>query len=128
MSTEVTVSLPERVYNQAAWLAQLTCRDVPEVLAEVIESGLSPLGSSPSAALKPVKELSDGEVLEVAELQMAESQGELLGKLLERRQAGELSEYEENELSSLMQVYYESLVRKAHGIAEAVRRGLMEPL
>lgn len=128
MSTEVTVSLPERVYNQAAWLAQLTCQDVSQVLAEVIESGLSPLGSSLSATLKPVEELSDNEVLEVAELQMAEAQGERLGKLLDRRQAGELSEYERNELASLMQVYYESLVRKARGMAEAVRRGLMEPL
>ncbi len=81
-----------------------------------------------SVRLKPVEELSDKEVLEVAELQMTESQGARLSALLDRQQAGELSEYERNELASLMQVYYESLARKARGIAEAVRRGLMEPL
>jgi hypothetical protein len=79
-------------------------------------------------ALKPVEELSDSEVLDVAELRMDEAQGKRLGILLDRQQAGELSEYERSELASLTQVYYESLVRKAQGMAEAVRRGLMEPL
>lgn len=125
---EVVLNLPDKTYGKAARLAQLMNRDVSQVLADVIEDGLSPLGASISVAFKPVEELSDDEVLDVAELQMNEAQGNRLGRLLDRQQAGKLDEDERSELAALAQVYYECLVRKAQGIAEAVRRGLMEPL
>ena len=67
MTTEVTLQLPEKVYQQATRLAQLTNRDVGGLLTETIELGLSPLGPS-EAALKPVSELSDEEVLATADL------------------------------------------------------------
>src|SRR5262249_5912754 len=105
---------------------QLMNQDVSRVLAEAIESALSPLGSS-SIALTPVEELSDSEVLAVAELRMDEVQGQRLGKLLDRQQAGKLSEAERSELAALMQVYRESMVQKAEALSEAVRRGLREP-
>ncbi|MGH9835358.1 MAG: hypothetical protein ACREBD_06410 [Blastocatellia bacterium] len=75
-----------------------------------------------------VEELSDDEILEMAELRMNEAQGKRLGRLLDRQQAGKLDEDGQRELAALAQVYHEGLVRKAQGIAEAVRRGLMEPL
>lgn len=125
---EVVLNLPDKTYGKAAQLAQLMNREVSQVLAEVIEDGLSPLGESISVAFKPVEELSDEEVLEVAELRMNEAQGKRLGRLLDRQQAGKLNEGERSELAALAQVYYEGLVRKAQGMAEAVRRGLMEPL
>lgn len=127
MATRIIVSLPDNVYDQAARLAQLMNNDVSRVLAETIELALSPLGAS-DACLTPVEELSDSEVLTVSNLHMDEAQGRRLGRLLDRQQVGNVSEAERNELAALMQVYHECLVRKAQALAEAVRRGLQEPL
>ena len=127
MATEVILHLPDRVYNQAAWLGQLMHQDVASVLTETIENALAPLGAS-TTHLTPVQELSDSEVLAVAALRMDEAQGKRLGKLLDRQQAGKLREAERCELTALMQVYHEDLVRKAQALHEAVRHGLREPL
>lgn len=48
--------------------------------------------------------------------------------LLERQQAGELSDAERSELLALMQLYQEGLLRKAQALHEAVRRGLRKLL
>lgn len=127
MSTQVILNLPDEVYSQAARLAELMNQDLPRVLAETIESALSPLGAS-AADLTPVVELSDTEVLAAADLRMDRAQGRRLGRLLDRQQASKLREAERSELAALMQVYHECLVRKAQALAEAVRRGLREPL
>jgi hypothetical protein len=123
MSTQITLNLPDNVYNQATRLAQLMNQDVSLVLAETIENALSPLGSSTSN-LTPVEELSDEEVLKAAELRMDRAQGKRLGKLLDRQQSGKPNEEDRNELVALMQVYHENLVRKAQALREAVRREL----
>lgn len=127
MSTQVTLNLPDKMYNQAARLAELMNQDVPRVLAETIESVLSPLGAS-AGDLTPVGDLSDSEVLAMVDLRMDEAQGRRMGRLLDRQQAGKLRETERNELAALMQVYHECLVRTAQSLGEAVRRGLREPL
>ena len=127
MSTQVILNLPDKVYDQAARLAELMNQDVPRVLADTIESVLSPLGGSASE-LTPVGKLSDSEVLAAADLRMEQAQGRRLGRLLDRQQAGKLRDAERNELAALMQVYHECLVRKAQALGEAVRRGLREPL
>lgn len=124
---EVTLNLPDKLYNQAAWLAQLLNRDVPIVLSETIENALSPLGSS-ALRLTPVKELSDYDLLAAADLMMEAEQGNRMGVLLERQQAGDLSEPERREIAALTQVYHENLVRKAQAMGEAIRRGLREPI
>lgn len=54
--------------------------------------------------------------------------GKRLSKLLDRQQAGKLSDAERHALAALMQVYHENLVRKAQALGEAVCRGLREPL
>ncbi|MCI0489138.1 MAG: hypothetical protein L0229_21305 [Blastocatellia bacterium] len=127
MATEVILNLPDDVYNQATRLAQLMNQDVSRVLAETIENALSPLGPS-AVDLIPVEELSDSEILAGAELRMDEALGKRLGKLLDRQEAGNLSESERGELTALMQVYHECLIRKAQSLREAVRRGLRETL
>lgn len=56
MSTQVILNLPDKVYNQAARLAELMNQDVSRTLAEMIESALIPLGASASG-LTPVGDL-----------------------------------------------------------------------
>jgi len=124
---EVTLNLPENVYHQAARLAQLLNRDVPHVLADTLTGALASLGTS-AVDLTPIAELSDNELLGVAELRISAEPGERLGVLLEHQQSGPLNELERSELAALMQIYHECLVRKAQALREAVRRGLREPL
>ncbi len=51
-----------------------------------------------------------------------------LSALLNRQQAGALSDMERRELTGLMEVYQTPLLRKAQALREAVRRGLRAPL
>jgi hypothetical protein len=125
--TTVTVTLQDDVYRRASQFAQLANLNVNEVLSDAIEMSLPPPGSW-TTAVKPVSDLSDKEVLKLTELQMTPAQDRRLSRLLNRQQAGKLKADNRAELISLMQVYQDGLLRKAQALAEAVRRGLREPL
>jgi hypothetical protein len=127
MSTQVVVTLPDDLYHRAERLAQLTSREVAEVLVDTIALSLTSLSSQPASAT-PVTELTDDEVLTQAGLQMTTGQDRQLSTLLHRQQTGELSDMERSEMLALMQVYAEGLLRKAQALHEAVRRGLRHPL
>ncbi len=75
-----------------------------------------------------VSSLSDEEVVALADLQLAPEQDQRLSDLLHKQQASQLAEAEHIELTKLMQVYQEGLLRKAQALREAVQRGLREPL
>ncbi len=80
-------------------------------------------GEPSGAEMRPVAEMSDEEVLRLADLRLTPTQDRSLSRLLDRQQAGILSEQERSELVALMQVYQTNLLRKAEALAEAVRRG-----
>jgi hypothetical protein len=84
--------------------------------------------TAPPASVRAVSEMSDKEVLALTALQMASERDRRLSTLLHKQQAGDLSEPERSELLALMQCYQEGLLRKAHSLHEAVRRGLRAPL
>jgi hypothetical protein len=75
-----------------------------------------------------VSELTDEEVLALSELQMEAAQDERSSLLLDKQQAGQLSEAEGLELRGFLHLYQDGLLLKAHALQEAVRRGLREPL
>lgn len=126
MSVQVMVALPDPVYRRAVSLARLTSQDVPELLADTIEISLPSVMTLEGA--HPVRELSDASVLALADSQMEPDLDKRLSVLLGKQQDGDLLEVERRELAALMQAYQEGLLRKAQALAEAVRRGLMEPL
>ena len=127
MATRVVVTLQDDVYRRVERLAQLTNRDVADLLADTITISLTPLDVS-SGSIRDVASLTDEEVQELAELQMLPAQDRRLSALLQKQQAQNLSVHERAELLTLMQVYQEGLVRKAQALREAVRRGLRPPL
>jgi hypothetical protein len=127
MSTQVIVTLPDEVYQRAERLAQLTSRNVADILADTIVLSLPPL-NLPAKIHKPITDLSDEDVLTLAELQMHPDQDRKLSLLLDQQQAGGLPDAERVELLALMQLYQEGLLRKAQALHEAVKRGLREPL
>jgi hypothetical protein len=126
MNTEVTLTLPEAVYQQAARLASVTNRPVSDVLAEVIAASLPSVEAMREAP--PVSELSDREVLALSKLNPSQSEDERYSQLLDRQQAGVITDVDRAELSTLLQRYQWHLLRKAEALAEAVKRGLREPL
>jgi hypothetical protein len=129
MVTQVTVSLPDELYHRAEQFAQLTNRNVVEVLVEAITASLEPLGSASALSDDTLLDtLSDSEVLEISELQLPEEQDQRLSQLLDRQQEGVLSAPERSELWLLMQIYQTQLLRKAQALKEAVKRGLRQPL
>lgn len=127
MSTQITITLPDEVYQKAERFARLANRDLASVLAETIQLSI-PIVSPEAAALEPVSALSDEEVLAFTELQMEPKQDARLSELLDKQQTGILTEAERSDLQTLMQIYQEGLLRKATALSEAVKRKLIEPL
>lgn len=127
MSTQVTITLPDEIYQRAELFARLANRDVASVLADTIQLSI-PLVRPNILDLEPISDLSDEQVFALTELQMEPEQDARLSELLDRQQAGLLAEEERLGLQALMQIYQEGLLRKATALSEAVKRGLMEPL
>lgn len=127
MSTKITITLPDEIYQRAERFARLANRDIASILADTLQLSI-PLVSVEVNNLEPVSVLSDEQVLALTDLKMEPEQDTRLSKLLDRQQAGTLTEDERPELQVLMQVYQEGLLRKATALNEAVKRGLIEPL
>ena len=127
MSTKITITLPDEVYQRADRFARLANRDIASVLADTIQFSI-PSTRTDVLALEPVSNLSDVQVLALTELQLEPDQDARLSELLDRQQADILAADERPELQTLMQIYQEGLLRKATALKEAVDRGLIEPL
>jgi hypothetical protein len=70
--------------------------------------------------------LSDEEILALANLQMPKKQSERHSELLYKNQAGTLKTQDKQELEFFQQVYGVALSRKTDGIYEAVQRNLIK--
>jgi hypothetical protein len=127
MATRVVVTLQDDIYERVERLAQLTSRDVSELLADTISLSLPPLHLS-AEPVKGIAALSNEEVLELSNLRLSPKQDRRLSTLLHKQQERDLSTREQTELLALMACYQEGLLRKAQALHEAVRRGLREPL
>jgi hypothetical protein len=127
MSIPVTVNLADDVYQRAKRFALIANRDLSSVIADTVANSF-PLTGVDSDLISPVADLTDKQVMALTQLEMELLQDTKLSTLLDRQQAGSLESGEPEELEFLMQVYREGLLRKATALAEAVKRGLMEPL
>ncbi|BAZ79254.1 hypothetical protein PN497_08480 [Sphaerospermopsis kisseleviana CS-549] len=127
MSNQITITLPDEIYQKAEHFARLANRDLASVLVDTIQFSIPPI-SQEAANIEPVSKLSDQQVLELTELQMKPEEDSRLTELLDRQQAGILTESEHPELQALMQIYQEGLLRKATALSEAVKRGLIKEL
>jgi hypothetical protein len=122
----VTLELPDEVLNRAERLAVLTHRDVADVLAEAVSAVLPPVDARFEDG--EASQLSDAAVLRLANASLSPSDEDRLSQLLDKRQSGTLTHAERLDLLSLMQTYEANWLRQAEALAEAVRRGLREPL
>jgi hypothetical protein len=127
MSTQITITLTDDVYQKADRFARLANRDIASILADTIQNSI-PNISEAATTLKPISLLSDADVLALTELQMEPAQDLQLSELLYRQQAGILTDIDRSELQVLIQIYQEGLLRKATALSEAVKRKLIKPL
>jgi hypothetical protein len=127
MTIPITINIPEDLYQRAKRFAHLANRDIESVITDTMLSSL-PLMGEHIDALQPVATLSDEEILELAHSQMAPSQDAQMSDLLAKQRENELTEPEAIDLAALLQAYQEGWLRKTTALAEAVKRGLMEPL
>ncbi|MBM3127562.1 MAG: hypothetical protein FJ009_02885 [Chloroflexi bacterium] len=126
MHTQVTVTLPSELYEHAKRWATLTRRDLSETLADALALVLNPM--SPPVLEKPIATLSERQILALCQAQLKPSQGRRLTELLSKQREGTLSEKGRRELLALMQTYNQLWIRQSEALAEAVRRGLRQPL
>jgi hypothetical protein len=127
MSMQVTLTLPDELYEQAKRWAVITQQDLSETLTNALTIVLTPVHTTPKLE-KLVSSLSDEDVLALSEVQMEPTQGQRLSELLEKQREGTLSENTRAELLALMQLYERLWIRKSEALAEALRRGLRKPL
>lgn len=127
MQRQVTITLPEDLYEHAQRWALITHRDVPETLTDVLASALLPVQLERDTEV-PVSVLSDEDVLALTNTRMTPEAGRRLGSLLDRQREGKLAEDEHRQLLALMQVYDQLWLRQSEALAEAVQRGLRDPL
>jgi hypothetical protein len=127
MSTQVTLTLSDELYEQAKRWAALTQRDLSETLTDALTIVLTPVHTTPEFE-QPIATLPDEQILILSQAQMETNLGERLGTLLEKQREGTLAEAEHSELLALMQLYEQRWLRQSEALAEAVRRGLRAPL
>ena len=127
MSTQVTLTLPDQLYEHARRWATITQRDLSETLTDALTVVLTPVYTTPRLE-RPVSSLPDEDVLALSKTQMRPAQGRRLSELLEEQREGVLIESEHPELLALMQVYDQLWIRQSEALAEAVHRGLRKPL
>jgi hypothetical protein len=125
MTTQITITLPDEIYQRAERFALLANRDLNSVIADTIGSSLSSMRSH-FDSLEPIESLSNSQVLALSNLQMDPGQDLRLSELLEKQRERELNANEPQELETLMQIYREALLRKTAALVETVKRGIRE--
>lgn len=129
MAVEVTLKLPENLVEHAKKLGLATQRDLGTVLTNMLEMLWLTVEEIPDVTIyTPVSELSDDEVLVMADAKMDEVQNQRLADLQDKGKAEGLTEAERYELLGLLQIYQIGQIRKSEALAEAVYRGLRKPL
>jgi len=128
MNIEITLRLPESLIERARQFGSATKRDVESILVDSLEMMWPTLGDLPDMNYPPVTSLSDKEVITLADTKMDRVQNDRLGTLQAQGKTQGLTREEQYELLALMQIYQLGQLRKSEALAEAVRRGLREPL
>ena len=129
MTVSVTLELSEALIEKAQRVSKVTQQSFETVLLDALEvMGLTWENFPEESLPTPVAELSDEAVLVLASLKMDRDQNERLAKLQTKGKTTGLTQVERYELLALLQIYQLGQLRKSEALAEAVKRGLQEPL
>jgi hypothetical protein len=123
---EVTLSVPEAVYNQIRRAAEKAHRPVADLLVEAViaaapamESAASPL----RVALAQMTYLNDAALWQASRATMPEAQRERLDELHSKQQREGLTPAEQQEEQALLALYRETVLVRAQAAVLLKQRG-----
>lgn len=119
---EVTLNLPENIYRNFTRLAEKKQQRIEDVIADKLQDDFS---AETADFEETVAGWSDDAVLALANLKIPNEYAGRMSDLLERLDEGKITETEERELEVYTELCQITTLRKAYGIAEAVKRGLL---
>ncbi|MBS9383117.1 MAG: hypothetical protein HEQ24_02345 [Dolichospermum sp. BR01] len=129
MTIPITINLPESLAASIQRLGEATAREISDVLLDTLEIVLPTLDNLSEMSINSsIPDISDQEVLELANLKMDVVQNQRLGELQAKGKNTGLTAGERYELLILMSLYQMGQLRKSEGLAEAVKRGIKIPL
>ncbi|MCY7347135.1 MAG: ribbon-helix-helix protein, CopG family [Pyrinomonadaceae bacterium] len=124
---EISVKLPNSLYEDVSHLAQTKKKSVAEIIKNAVRKAvaedLTDFSEQAKIIEQSIKFCSDEEVLELANLQMPEDKR--LSRLFEKNRESVLTKKERLELTKAVELSRINDLRKAFGIVEAKKRGLI---
>ena len=125
---EISVKLPENLYQDVSYLAETKQKSVAEIIKNAVKKAVAEDSADFEEKVEIIKQsiefCSDEEVLALANLQMPED--ERARWLFEKNREGVLTKKERAELMKIVEHSRINDLRKAFGIIEAQKRGLMK--
>jgi hypothetical protein len=129
MTIPIIINLPESLAASVQRLGEATAREISDVLLDTLEIVLPTLDNLSEMSINSnIADISDEEVLELANLKMDVFQNQRLGELQAKGKNTGLTAGERYELLILISLYQMGQLRKSEGLAEAVKRGIKTPL
>ena len=116
MAQTVTLELPQTIYQPVSRMAEATNRPVEDILVRALQASLPSLDGLPPELVDELVELEhlDDEALwQVMVSKVLETQQRELSHLLDKNQAGTLTEQERQELDHLQREADRVMLRKA---------------
>lgn len=124
MVMQITLNIPDAVYQRAKKLASLIDVDVETVVSMMLELSLPRFIPDMDLSV-PVTTITNDELLAATKLRLLPEQSERHSQLLKQQQNATLSDIEKAELDTLNRVYELGIVYQSQALAEAVKRGLL---
>lgn len=122
-----TISIPDNLYEKARLVAQLTSRQVDDVirtrLEDAFEEPFIDLPDDEEAELKALAYLSDDALWTIAREQMQPPLQERISELLGKNQAGTITDTEYAELKELVERGDKLTLRKSQAMRHLAERG-----
>lgn len=120
---EISVKLPNHLYQGVSHLAKTKKKSVATIIKNAVRKAVN---EEAETLERPLAACSDDEVLALAKMKMSAAENKRLSELLGKQREETITPLERNELDAVLRVYQVGNLRKAQGIAEAVRRGLIK--
>ncbi len=120
---EISVKLPNNLYEDVSALARAKKKSVAEIIKNAVRKAVN---EESQTSETPLRDCSDEEVLALANMKMSAAENGRMSELLDRQREETIAPLERNELDALFRVYQAGNLRKAQGISEAVQRGLIK--
>ncbi len=122
-----TISIPDTIYKQAQLVAQLTSRQVDDVIRARLEGAfkepLIELPADEEAELQALTYLSDDALWTIAREQMQPHLQKRISELLQKGQAGTISDAESTELTEMVERGDKLTLRKSQAMRFLAERG-----